>query len=190
MTFKVDKKSGFESYSPVVCIYRNGEPFYAIKRDGMRVLFNLPPGEYKLLAGKLKRLDRPVIYDKIKLPKPERLLKFSGKLKFYFIDNPNKCTVDLGDKYLTRVYFDHSFKSLPWVVQLWVVGHELGHYLYGGHGQISEQNCDHYSANMLLKIGYNPTQIDAAIENAISNGYHARIRKDKLYENLIKIKGR
>lgn len=43
---------------------------------------------------------------------------------------------------------------------------------------------------MMLRLGYNPSQIDAAIDMAISNGFLASKRKKVVYENLLKLKNR
>lgn len=190
MRFGIDKITGFYSYSPVICILRNDKPFYAnTLKNGKKVMeFNLPPGEYDLIEGSFKKFLKPLEYKLIDLPKSNNELKFPGKVKIYWRENPNKCSVDLSDKYLMKVYFDPSFRDMSDYVRTWVLGHELGHYIYRGRGQRSEKCCDHVSANLMLMNGFNPKQIDAAIKIAISNGYHALERKNELYENLLTVK--
>ena len=190
MVFTLDKITGFYSYSPVICIYKYDKPFYAnTLKNGNKVMeWNMPPGEYDLIEGNFKKFLKPLEYNLISLPKSLNEIKFPGKVKIYWTDNPNKCSVDLKDKYKMKVYFDHSFKNVSPYVRTWVLGHELGHYVYRGNGQKSEKLCDHLGGNLMLKNGYNPKQIDAAIEIAISNGYHALERKNELYQNLVTIK--
>ncbi len=185
MFLTVNKKTGFKSNSPVVVIYCNGLPFYAKSRSLNKSLeFNLPAGFYEIISGKITTLPQPLEYKLIDLPKPNNETKFNGKVKISYRENPNKCSVDLYSNPI-RIIFDNAFKKSSRYTKSWVIGHELGHLKYKGQGQKSEQNCDHYSANLMLKLGYNPSQIDAAIKEAISNGYNAVVRKELLYQNLI-----
>lgn len=184
---KVYTKSGFYSYSPYVVIYRFGKPFYAKKNRGKTIEFNLPEGVYEVVSGDLVKMSSPINYKLIDLPKPNHVTVFPGKVKIYVCDNPNRCTVNLNGKYHASFYFDYRFLDSSRYCITWICGHELGHYFYRGQKQISEQNCDHFAANLMLMIGYNPSQIDAAINEAISNGYLARVRKEMLYENLLEV---
>lgn len=113
------------------------------------------------------------------------MTQFYGKIKIIWEDNPNKCSVSFDGGNAT-FYFDHSFKNFPDFVCVWICGHELAHFLYKGQKQFSEKMCDNYSANMLLELGYNPSQITAAINMALSNGYLAQDRKKLVLQNLIK----
>lgn len=187
MYLRVYTKTGFVSESPCVVIYRFGKPFFAKKNRSSKLEFNLPKGKYEVVFGNLKKMEKPVEYKMIDIPAPNHFTKFPNKIKIIICKNPNKCTVDLNGKYYTTFYFDKRFRDASRYCVTWICGHELGHYFYRGQGQISEQNCDHFAANLMLDIGYNPSQIDAAIGEAISNGYLARIRKDMLYENLLEI---
>lgn len=186
MEVSINKKTGFITTSKRVVIFRYGIPFYCKTRKNKTLSFNLPAGNYLINEGDVKKLSNPIRFNKIKLTPPNKVSNFSGKINVSWIDNPNRCSVDLssGD---ADVYFDNEYRDYPWFVIIFIIGHELGHFLYRGRGQESEKCCDNYSANMMLDLGYNPSQIDAAIEMAISNKSKANARKKLVYENLLKV---
>lgn len=185
MIIVTNKKTGFISDSDRVEIWRNGWPFYnRTKRKG-KISFNLPIGKFEIKYGNIEKLNEPIKYKKIKLPYPNNVTNFYGKIKIIWETNPYKCSVDFSGGNAT-FYFDPSFKDFPDFVVVWICGHELAHFLYKGQKQFSEKMCDNYSSNMLLDLGYNPSQITAAINMALSNGYLARERKNFVLQNLLK----
>lgn len=186
MKLFVNKKTGFISDSDYVEIWRNNWPFYVRSKKGnKKISFNLPIGKYDIKEGFLKKLNEPLFYKKIKLPKPNRVTNFTGKVIVKYINNPHRCSVSFKNGNAT-FYFDHEYKNYPDFVVTWICGHELAHFLYRGQKQFSEKMCDNHSANMLLELGYNHSQIKCAIDMAISSGYLAQSRKDFLYNNLLK----
>ncbi len=190
---QVRELTGYKSNSPIICIFRNGKPFYAKTNKSGNISFNMPIGTYDVLAGELTKLNKPLKYELIKLPNPTKFIKFPERIKIHFGENPHKCSVRMG-KYQMDVYFDNSFKDADFYELMWIMGHECGHSFYGGcevgtpEYFKNEGYCDDFAANIMLIIGYNPSQIDAAIKQAISNGFHSKKRKESLYQNLIKIK--
>lgn len=176
----VDKKSGFKSDSPMVVIYHRGQAFYAKKNRGKGLRFNLPPGHYDVIAGRVYP-GKVVDYPFIKNSQPNDITRFPNDLDISFIDNPKKCSVDLRRG---KIYFDHSFRTMPRYVLMYVAGHELGHYYFKGRGQQSEKDCDTFSSNMMLAMGYNPSQINAAIKQALGGHYLSKCRKQYNLEKL------
>lgn len=152
--------------------------------------FNMPYGRYEVLAGNLSELKEPVNYP-VEFDLPNNFDSFKKLPKIIFCDNPNKCSVDT---IKNVIYFDNRFKNCPWVVILWIVGHELAHYFFKTNGfmtveqrQIIERKCDLFSNALLLKIGFNPSQINFAIKYALSNSLLAQCRKENSLNQLINI---
>ncbi len=185
MKLILNKKTGFKSDSDRVEIWRNGWPFYVRSKRKKEISFNLPIGKFDIREGDIKKLIEPIEYKKIKLPKPNKPTYFTGKIIVKWINNPHRCSVSFRSGN-AKFLFDHSYKEYPDFVIIWICGHELAHFLYRGQKQFSEKMCDNYSANMMLELGYNHSQIKCAIDMAISSGYLAQNRKDFLYNNLLK----
>lgn len=148
---KVNKISGFRADAPV-CVYekRGGEmlPFYQFPDS---TEFNLPVGNFYSDC-KLTELKKPILYKCPELEKPEKKIKIPVKNELTFTHNPNKCSVIKAPE-ATFIYMDEKFKKYPRQMQIFILFHELGHYLY-----YSEDLCDIYSASLMLKKGYNPSQ--------------------------------
>lgn len=185
MLFSINKKTGFITTSKKVVIYRFGMPFYSRTRTKKFLKFNLPAGDYNLISGEISKMRSPIIYKKIKLPEPNKITKFSNNIKVYFVTNKNKCSVDLSGP-SPIFYFDNSFKNYPRFVITWICGHEIGHYFYRGEGHFSEKKCDIFSSNLMLDLGYNPSQINAAIQMALSDNKLSELRKKHVYSHLLK----
>lgn len=182
----LNEKTGFISDSDRVEIWCNEAPFYNRSKRKNKLSFNLPIGIYDVRYGNIDKLPIPIKYKKVILPKPNSVTNFYGKITIIWQDNPNKCSVSLSGGNAT-FYFDPSFKEYPTFVVIWICGHELAHFLYKGQKQFSEKMCDNYSGNMMKELGYNPSQISAAIELSLSSGYLAKERKKFVTENLLKV---
>lgn len=158
--------SGFLCYEPKIRVYKQGKPFYF--KDNLRggvAEFNLPPGNYETDNNILPRV-RPVIFLPEKLPPPERNIPRPKKFKVIICKNPNKCTIELPTG---RIFLDKKFSQGNEVQVKFILAHELGHYLYK-----SEHLCDLYANNMLLKMGYNPSQLVKTQNKTLSNRAHPR----------------
>lgn len=183
MRLIVTEKTGFVSQSPEVCIYKNGMPFYSMKRKGAIIAFNMPRGDYEVQKGIMTK--RNVInYPLIQLPKPDVNGQLPKKIKITYRENKYKCSVDISDNVTMKVYFDPMFKNYPEWVRDWILGHEAGHFRYRGKGTESEKNCDLFACNTMLISGFNPSQIQAAIDVSLSNGIISEHRKENMYESL------
>jgi hypothetical protein len=179
MRFFVNKKSGFISKDKNIVINDiNGNIFYfKLNNEGKIIYFNLPEGEYTT-NNNLQKVTEPRKF-KIKiLPSPNRPKKLPKEFKIFFTENPNKCSVDNVNHI---IYFDNSFKDAPQFVMDYIKLHELGHYFYSGQGQLSEKNCDQFAYNEMIKLGYNPSQVVAAINYSLSDRKEAVKRKNNLY---------
>ena len=160
MVFKVNKISGFFTMDREVRIYTlDGEIFY-FSNNRKVTKFNLPKGVYKT-DNNIKLNIKPFSFKVKKLPPFERCLKRPKKIKLFFQPNPNKCTVRLNEGI---IIMDTAIKELPKPCIMFVLGHELGHYYYK-----SENKCDNYSFNLLLKQGYNPSQLIWASELTLNS---------------------
>jgi len=147
------KKTGFKntSLNPIVIRDFRGKMFYS--SEGLRPVksFNLPEGNYFVQSGSFSELSRPVAFNKIPLPPPERKLENPDKYSIIFDVNPNKCTINWTFKTIT---FDLSLLELTIPELFFILYHEYGHTLYK-----TEKYADAYSCNRMLEKGFNPSQI-------------------------------
>lgn len=179
-TFVCREKCGFTSVDDVVKIYdNNGILFYFKENKRGKLHFNLPRGIYKTYNQLYKTAPR--VYKLKKLPSANNRKKLPENFEIKYINNPNKCSVD-NNKHI--IYFDHSFKKYPLPVKDYIKFHELGHYFYSGQGNRSEILCDLFSANCMLKCGYNPSQIKWVQNGTLSNSRTSKIRKEKINNNI------
>lgn len=183
MRFFVDQKSGFLTNDKNIVINDElGNIFYfKLNNEGKWIYFNLPEGEYTTNNNILKA-KAPREFKLKQLPKPNRPKKLPENFRVVFTENPNKCSVDNVNHV---IYFDNSFKDAPKFVMDYIKLHELGHYFYSGQGQLSEKNCDHFSFNEMIKLGYNPSQVIAGINYSLSDRKEAVKRKNNLYTKAI-----
>lgn len=148
--FYLEDKSGFISYNPFRLYDGRGILFYDsdfVKKDIIE--FNLPPGKY-FLDGKIYKLDRPFEFKKLELPPKQRNYR-RKRYQIRFGKNKNKCTVN---HRLGTILFDEAFRIAPKYILYDVYAHELGHSYYK-----SEELADRYASNLMLKWGFNPSQI-------------------------------
>ena len=147
----VKQISGFKCDNPVVVYEKRGGkklPFYQFP-DATE--FNLPKGVFYSDV-KLTELKKPLVYKTPELPEKEKNIKIPVKNELFFLHNPNKCSVIKKPKE-TLIFMDERYKNYPRSMQVFILFHELGHYLY-----YSEDYCDIFSAKLMLQKGYNPSQ--------------------------------
>jgi len=172
MPISLSKKTGFRVENPdepVVILDERMGTFY----DTWNILpvkkFNLPPGDYFLTMGKITPLSSPVNHTLSILPIAERLT-YPNPQNFEVVygQTPHKCNVLWDDK---KILFDISCRSLPKFMQYFMLFHEFGHEHYD-----TEEYCDLYANNAMLKYGFNPSQIKAAKDYGLDE--RNRERKD------------
>lgn len=177
--FTCKNKTGFKSTDELIKIYdSDNKPFYVYPNKTGVIYFNLPKGAYSTLNN-LTKLTQPVNYKLPPLPKPTVNRKLPKRFKVVFKDNPNKCSVY---HKIGLIVFDNSFQDKPKFFLTFIKLHELGHYFYSSSNknpiskeyQLNEMYCDTFAQNKMLKLGYNPGQIQQAINltltQAISEG--------------------
>lgn len=179
MQIVINKKTGFETDAANVAIYNSDfSPFYVKTRQGSKLEFNLPPGAY-YCEQKLTQLKKPVEYKAPALPKPERKLNLpSNPIQIIFRPNPNKCSIFLN---LGLIVCDPSIKIKSKAEQMFVVYHEIGHYLYK-----TEKFCDMYAAARMLEDGYNPSQCVYSVNGCLSD--QSQERKQNIFNFSKKVK--
>jgi len=172
MRLKVNRIKGFSfDGQRGITILKDGELFYQnAPKNGNPLTFNLPAGDYvvRTFDGILK-VTKPLKYTGQKLPKPtvKRNKVDSFEPHELFGNNPNKCSVVF--KRRPIFFWDRDFyKTLNHCEREFIKGHELGHYYYGG-GEENEKNCDLYSIDRMMKLGYNPSQIYTSSEYTLSD---------------------
>lgn len=96
------------------------------------------------------------------LPKPERNIKRNAsKFTFKFIPNKNKVSISL-EKGV--IFIDPEFwGNLGRMGREFVLAHEIGHYHYK-----TEEFCDSFARNSLLKKGYNYSQVATLTYSVLS----------------------
>lgn len=141
---KLSEKTGFYAPNPVVVMTPEHDFFY--KSKGGK--FNLPKGDY-LMGDGVEKLQKPVVFKKLRLPRPERSMK-PKVFSIEYESNPRLATID---HRRGLIILDQSLKNKP-VLRDFVLGHEIAHRRYS-----SEPYCDQYAYNRMIEKGYNPDQI-------------------------------
>ena len=172
------KKTGFKNTStkiPIIIRDFRGKLFYSTV--GLRPVksFNLPEGNYFVESGNFSELSRPVSYNLIPLPNPERKFEDPEKYTITFDINPNKCTINWSIKTIT---FDLKLLHLTIPELFFILYHEYGHTLYK-----TEKYADGYSCNKMLQKGFNPSQVGKCQLTSLSS--HQKERKDYIVNNII-----
>jgi hypothetical protein len=160
----ISKKTGFKNLIPsrplIIRDFR-GKLFYSTV--GLKIIdkFNLPEGSYNIEQGDIEPLSEPVKFTIKPLPKPQRFFKLPNDFQIIFEANPNKCTIKWLEK---KIIFDTDLlqKTIPEL--FFILYHEYGHSLY-----TTEKYADAFAANLMLKKGYNPSQIGSAPITALSS---------------------
>ena len=167
--FFVNKKTGFKNLTPdrpVIIRDFRGKLFYSTEGLKQVKKFNLPEGQYLLEKGNIKPLRFPVKFKLTKLPKPERRFPFPNNFVIFFDNNPNKCTIKWQKK---QIVYDDALRQATLPVLIFMLYHEHGHSLYH-----TEKYADAYSRNMMIKRGYNPSQIGKAPLFSLSSAQYQR----------------
>jgi len=161
----IQKKTGVRTDATSVMVFDSvGRIFYMKNNEsGVFFTFNLPAGSYSMDVGNASfNLVAPVRFSLKKLPRPTRHKNRPPKsVRFVWIDNANKCSINLTDGV---VMADKSLRKLPIFCKVFIFFHEVGHYYYK-----SEQECDNFAGNQMLKRGYNPSQILYAAEHTLNS---------------------
>lgn len=177
----LENKTGFETSLPFEIYDVNGNMFYSSDfsdhiRNGERLKFNLPAGEYQY-NGSFIKLDKPVEHKKIVLPKKERHLQGSKKqYQIVYGKNPNKCTIYYK---AGLIIFDETLKTAPLFVKYAIYFHEIGHHFYK-----TESKADLYATKKMLDYGFNPSQIGLA--GLMSLSENSFDRQEKIVKSVIK----
>lgn len=153
------QKTGFYCPSDVNILTLDGLPFYQKKNLGEGIYFNLPKGEYIVCCG-IKKMPF-VNYILPQLPPKEKDNKKVGKFKINITENPNKASIFINSG---NIYLDRGISKMPKPVWVFILLHELGHYFY-----YTEHYCDLFASRIMLKNGYNPSQIAHAIDYGLSS---------------------
>lgn len=178
-TLTLNKKTGFFNLNPkqdILIRDFRGKVFYDTTGLENVVKFNLPKGKYTVQEGEITFAPSPRKYKLSVLPHKERNYPSPSNFNIKFAPNPNKCTISWNKKLIT---FDTSLKDEPLAVLMFMLFHEFGHKFYS-----TEKYADLFSANMMKKEGYNPSQIgEAQILSLSDRQLH---RKHFITNNLIK----
>ena len=124
-------------------------------------LFYLPKGRYNtdnLIVQSRGNLTQP----EIRLPKRQWDMKHNfNNFEIRYGNNINKCTI-FHDRKI--ILFDDSFKSAPLYQLAFMLAHEKGHNYY-----MSEKFADLFALRLMLKEGYNTSQVIRAIDLTLSD---------------------
>lgn len=147
---KIDKPTGFIGNDSVKIYEKNGQLFYSFAKEG-KIKFNLPKGEYYTNSD-IVQCSKMHSYDFKRTRKRENFhYEEIDRVKVVIAPNPNKASIFL-KKHI--VVIDPSFLKMGRAVIDYLISHEIGHYHYK-----SEEFCDEFAQERLLKQGYNKSQI-------------------------------
>lgn len=165
----VSEKSSIIAPKPFGVFYANMEKYgeRPEKKNGMYIM-NIPPRvDFFINANhKVKNAQPKKLFN---LPPAERKRSANG-FGLEYDNNKNFGTIKWDEKIIV---LEGKLKHKPLHFREFVLGHELGHQHYK-----NEHFCDLYSANRMLKKGYNKEQIlEAAAQTR--GRYHALTKKLK-----------
>lgn len=172
--FTIDKKTGFKNNAfaiPIIIRDSRGMLFYeTISFNDFNKpvrFFNLPPGTYFIESGNFTPLQNPIQYNLLTLPSKERHYPNPSHFRIVLGNNPNKCSIIWHRKLIVydKNLFDNS--TIPTI--FFIYGHEKGHRFYR-----TEKYADLWSANYMLKLGFNPSQIGISPIASLSDGQKER----------------
>ena len=156
MYFDITEKTGFLPTDKGVVIYKyNFKGFFEKFYETKEFEFNLPIGLYFTdFPNSLIVLENPVYFKKAILPNIEHLHSFDPeKTELFLNENINKASIFIQKNVLS---FDKDlFYNLDDSDIVFVILHEHGHKFYN-----TESFCDRYAQNMMINLGYNPSQIN------------------------------
>ncbi len=160
----ISRKGTFLCNEKVINIKdEKGKDFYFFMPKKFPFTFNMPRGKY-YTNNKLTRVSFYDPANSINLPPKQKnkiIPKKIQELRFSIIRNPSKASIAV-DKHFVMIDPQMIKKTLPEI--LFILFHEFGHYYY-----FDEEKCDAYAKKQMLRLGYNPSQISAAINNTLSN---------------------
>lgn len=126
-----------------------GKVFYFHPNKKNSLVFSLPQGIY-YTENNLTGLGKHILPTLKKLPSPEKDIEVPQDFNMHFGFNPHKASIDLEGG---NVMFDYCFLNLPRFCLVHAIYHEKAHYKYN-----TEEFCDFYADNEMLKRGYNQSQ--------------------------------
>ena len=165
----VHTKTTFYTYhNPILITDNRGKEFYFYKWDNTKFskqCFNLPKGIYYSKYPVFK-CDYEINFEKIPNEKPEKDdYKRIEKILLKKTKNPHKATIYIFEnKPVAIIEYDASLDEKPYYIKDFIIGHELGHLYYE-----TEALCDRFSRNLCLSLGYNPSQLNKAIEYTLTS---------------------
>lgn len=179
MTLNLDRKTGFSSMDETIAIYdEHFAPFYIISKKGKTIEFNLPKGTYHT-DNSLKVLSSPVKYNVPALPKAEKQMTPPSNIEIVWMENPNKCSILLNTGLIVCSPY---IKSKSRAEQMFIIYHELGHYLYK-----TEKYCDLYATKRMIEEGFNPSQCVFSVNGCLTQDKSVD-RKENVFNFAQKIR--
>lgn len=123
----------------------------------------------------------------VKLPKGKYF--FPQELKITFTNDDTKASVNLKDGKLT---INEKYRKYPIWMIYFLYFHEVAHFLYpsGKLGRTAENEfrCDRLAAKLMLTMGFNPSQILAAMKFGLDNGSEQNYRYKRMVNYLNEVK--
>ncbi len=158
---EVTKPTGFIGNNDVLIFDNKGRKFYSFRTNG-EFKFNLPVGTY-FTNSEFKQAPKMHTYEFKRTRKRENYnFKEPEKVKVIFATNPNKASIFLT---LHRIVIDPSFLKYPSYVVEYLISHEIGHYYYK-----TEEFCDEFAQERMLKKGFNKSQIAECSSTTLGHG--------------------
>ena len=165
-----------------------GQLFYSyLPIDNKPFLFNLNLEKFEV-KGEVYLSKKKMIY-LVNLPNTR--VKIPNNLNVVFTNGGEKASINITKGLLT---IDVKYRSQPFFILAFLYGHEFAHLLYPSPNGIrsteNEFKCDKFAAMLMLKRGYNPSQILGAMKFSLDNGIEQNERFTMMvnYLNSVKTK--
>lgn len=174
----LSEKAGFKNLdlsTPVIINDFREIEFYNNSDLKNRGDFNLPKGTYFVVSGEFVDQGFLNYFPLNKLPFPERFKSNPFNFDIVFGNNPHKATINW---HYGVILFDTQMKKRSLPELFFILLHEFAHSKFR-----SEEKADSLAENMLIRLGFNPSQIAKAPITSLSDRQGKR--KNLVVQRLI-----
>lgn len=172
------KPKSYHSEEPVIIHDVNNHLFYFHPNKEKSIYFNLPSGNF-FSENSIYETFNFLPYETGKAFLPKNFREYN----VIFGKNENKASIFFAEK---KILIDNKIKNIGYKPLLtFIILHELSHLLPKAKklsGIEKEKFCDLNAIRIMLKIGYNPTQISFCAKISLEN----KIRCNYIAENSVK----
>jgi len=147
MTAVFASKTGIYPHGRITVVGNSGFGTYTNSLEDEP--FNLPPGKYQIYGKYTAGPHRTYKQHSEGLP------SLTKDYRIFLDRNPNKASINTQTGVI--IFDADTYRKSTAAERLYILGHELGHFR-----SADEKKCDRMAENLLLEVGFNPSQVQKA----------------------------